>query len=199
MWGGTALSLCSFIFRLFVRVKYFNRTFADDVLVLIAWTFFLANAMVWQTQKSAMYARYALGAGLIKPTPEVLATQESFLHAELAPILLFYASLWSVKFSVLMFFRRLGHKVKGQKLWWWCVLGVTIATLATCVGDTKYHCLLGSLLHILSMPDLYPILGAILIRAGTCASPNVLHFQMTTLHYNCAADVITDVMSESLE
>ena len=110
-----------------------------------------------------MYAQYALSAGLVELTPYILATEVIFLRTEVATIFLFYACLWSIKILVLVFFRRLGQKVRGQRIWWWCVLGVTIATWATCIGDIQYPCLLGSLEHILSTAELLSVPEILLI------------------------------------
>ncbi|KAI9878023.1 MAG: hypothetical protein M1830_002143 [Pleopsidium flavum] len=178
LWGGTALSLCFLIFRIFVRIKCFRRVYTDDFLVLAAWLMLLASAVIWQSQQTPMYAQFALAAGQVIPTPEFLADEATFLHTEVATIFLFYTCLWSVKLSFLIFFHRLGQNVSGLKVWWWCVLGFTIATWATCIGDIQYRCLLGSLEYIFV----------------ECTGPGALSFQWSTLHYNCAVDVITDVM-----
>ena len=97
-----------------------------------------------------MYTQYSLSTGQIEPTPQVLAAERILLQTEVATIFLFYTSLWTVKISVIVYFHRLGQKVRGQKIWWWFVLGFTIATWATCIGDIQYSCLLDSLDYILS-------------------------------------------------
>lgn len=151
LWGGTAISLCFFIFRIVVRIKYFRRVYVDDFLVLGAWLMLLASAVIWQMQQDAMYTQFGLTAGLVLPTPEIIEAEKTFLRSQVAILFLFYSCLWSVKLGVLIFFRRLGQKVKGQKIWWWCVFGFTLATYATCIGDIQYRCLLGPLEFIFSM------------------------------------------------
>jgi hypothetical protein len=196
-WGGTAVSLIFFVFRICVRIKSFKRLYADDFLVLLAWLSLFGSAIVWQTQQTAMYHQYDLAAGKVSPTPEILEAEIVFLRTEVATIILFYVCLWCVKISFLIFFRRLGQNVRGLRVWWWVVLGFTIAFFATCIGDTQYSCLLRSLDWILSMQEL-PILfeNLMLTKAAECISKKAMDYQRSTLHYNCAADVISDFMSE---
>ena len=104
-----------------------------------------------------MYNQYPLSAGLLEPTPHIIAAEIIMLRTEVATFPLFYTCLWSVKISVLVFFHRLGQKVRGQRIWWWCVLGVTIATWATCIGDIQYPCLLRALEYIESTADLFSV------------------------------------------
>ena len=113
----------------------------------------LASAVIWQTQLDAAYTQFDLASGLAVPTPEVLEAEKTFLRFQVAILFLFYSSLWSVKLGVLIFFRRLGQKVRGQKIWWWVVLAFTLATYATCIGNIQYPCLLRSLEFIFSTYD----------------------------------------------
>lgn len=48
------------VFRIFVRVGSFKTLYVDDVLVIVAWALMLANSIVWQNQKNALYAQYDL-------------------------------------------------------------------------------------------------------------------------------------------
>ena len=153
LWGGTAISLCFLIFRFFVRFKSFHKIYADDYLVLAAWLMVLATAVLWQTQISAMYLNYGLANGVVLPTPEVIADLNTFYKSSLAIDVLFDSCLWSVKLSFLLFFRRLGDRVQGQRTWWWCVLWFTIATYFTCIGTVPYQCLARSVQFIFGMPN----------------------------------------------
>ena len=150
MWGGTALSLCFLSFRIFVRLRYFKRIYVDDILVLAAWMMLLASSVIWQTQQTHLYNQFMLSAGQIEPTAATLAAVQSLMRANLAVIILLLSCLWSVKVSVLVFFRRLGQPVRGQNIWWWFVTVFTIISWVTCIGVLQYRCLLGSAQYILS-------------------------------------------------
>ena len=151
MWAGTAISLCFLIFRIFVRLKAFPKVYLDDFLVSSAWLMMLASSIIWQTQQNHMYAQFELADGVVEATPKALAGERSFLNAEFAIEFLFLLTLWSVKFSFLVFFRRLDSKVKSQNVWWWCVMGFTCVTLVTVIGTFDYQCDLRSLGYISSM------------------------------------------------
>ena len=166
MWSGTAISLAFLVFRIFVRIKSFRRIYADDVLVLIAWLVFFASTVIWQSQQTAMYEQFALSKGTFIPTPAQLEAERTFLRSEVATIFMYYTVLWTVKLSFLVFFRRLGQKVRGQKIWWWCVTGFTIATWATCIGTIGYKCLLRSLDYIFGK-ETYPHTEAMILSGGS--------------------------------
>lgn len=147
LWSGIAKSLSFLAFRIFVRIKSFRRIYADDILVLTAWLMFFASAVVWQSQHSALYEQLALSSGTVIPTPEELAAIKTCFRAECAILIIYYTSLWIVKLSFLLFFRRLGSNVRGQKIWW-CVTGFTVATWATYIGTIDFKCFLRSLIDI---------------------------------------------------
>ena len=145
-WTCTSVALGFLVFRIFVRVKSFKRIYADDFFVMAAWIMILASSIIWQTQKDALYAQYELASGKATLTPQLVSQNQTLLRTQLSIIMMFYCSLWSVKLSFLLFFRRLqqGQNVKGQRIWWWCVMGFTIATWASCIGDIQYQCLVTS-------------------------------------------------------
>ena len=96
-------------------------------------------------------------------------------------LVFFYTSLWAIKTSFLLFFRRLGHNVTGQKVIWWCVFGFTVASYFVCIGDIQYTCLAAPLENIFDH----------------CSTNAALRFQRITLQFNCAIDVLTDFASKS--
>ncbi|KAL8934497.1 MAG: hypothetical protein Q9216_005882 [Gyalolechia sp. 2 TL-2023] len=176
-WTCTTVALAFLIFRLFVRLHSFKRLYADDYLVIAAWLMILATSITWQIQKDALYDQYNLAAGKTAITPQFASQQETLSRATLAIVTMFYCSLWSVKLSFLLFFRRLDQNVKGHRVWWWCVLTFTVATWASCIGDIQYQCLVKPFEWI----------------ARNCSSGYQLSFQWVTFSWNCAADVLSDV------
>ncbi|KAI4258269.1 MAG: hypothetical protein L6R42_005202 [Xanthoria sp. 1 TBL-2021] len=119
-----------------------------------------------------------VSAGLEMPGEDFAQAAGSYFKATLAIIVLFYSALWSIKISFLLFFRRLGNNVRGQRRIWWPVLGVTVATYFACIGSIQYACLVSSFEYL----------------AANCATPAATSFQQITLKLNCAWDVITDCL-----
>jgi len=145
LWAGTGLALCFLVFRIFVRVRVFRKLFADDFLVIGAWLIMLTNAIIWQTQYKIVYQLYAFFAAGAFPDVAFLTRFEVFLKFQSAILILLYTCLWAVKLSFLIFFRRLELKLSGFRVWWWIVLGITIASWVSCVGDNQYDCETGDI------------------------------------------------------
>lgn len=132
------------MFRLTVRIKVFRQLFADDYFVIAACAMSLANAILWQTQQTRLYDLIRLQFGKTLYTPSAEAYSLLFNKYVIAFNILFYSSLWAVKLSFLLFFRRLDKSVRRKRYWWWFVLVVTVGSWAGCVGDIQWDCTLGS-------------------------------------------------------
>lgn len=160
-------------------MKAFRRLYADDFLVLFSWLLLLATAIIWQCVSNDLYQMLAVNSGHLSPPPATFNTDsERYLKSSLPIIIFFYTGLWSVKLSFLLFFRRLGNKVRGQKLHWWIVTGFTLVTWCTCIGTIQYDCLV------------LPFTKIVL----SCSGLGAIKFQRITLKFNCAIDVFTDAM-----
>lgn len=145
MWAGVIFTIALLLFRIYVRVKTFRKLYYDDLLVVIAWLMFLSSAIIWQLNKNDLYRSLAVSTGHSYPPPiDYPQKTEKYLRASLVVLLFFYSSLWSIKISFLIFFRRLGQKVKGQRHLWWFALAITLFSYFVCIGTTDYKCLVSS-------------------------------------------------------
>ena len=124
-----------------------------------------------------------VSTGLETPRADFASVSESYSKSIVAVLILFYSSLWSIKISFLLFFRRLGQNVRHQEFLWWPVFGFTLATYFACIGATHYSCLVRSIEYI----------------ATECSKPSAISSQNVFLKLNCAWDVLTDFGSESIE
>ncbi|CAD6580171.1 MAG: hypothetical protein ASARMPRED_009375 [Alectoria sarmentosa] len=180
-WGVVAVSLCFISFRIGVRVRYFNRIWADDILMIVAWFMLCATATLYQTQSVNLYNQYPLLTGKIPPTQTNLARERTLLNVFVAEYYLFYTTLWMVKLSILLCFRRLfaeRRRAPWLKAWWRFVTGVTVSTWAACIGTLPYSCLLKSLPWILSK----------------CTKQDKINYSWINLQLSCATDITTEVM-----
>jgi hypothetical protein len=105
----------------------------------------LANSIIWQTQQKPLYNQFLLAGGKMIPTTDILSAEATLLKTEVATIFLFYTTLWTIKLSFLVFFRRLIQNFRGHIVWWWFMLAFTVTTWVTCIRDIQYSCLLNSL------------------------------------------------------
>ncbi|MCJ1241299.1 hypothetical protein MMC14_009303 [Varicellaria rhodocarpa] len=184
-WAVVAISLCFITFRIGVRIKYFRRIWADDMLIMAAWIMILVTACLHQIEGTNLYNQYPLVTGKLSPTPEHLAGERSLLRAELAEFFLFYTALWCVKLSILVFFRRVfgdRQQIPWLRTWWWAITGFTIASWAACIGTMPYSCLLKPLPYILAR----------------CAVQSGIDYVWINLRLSCATDIVTDVLILSL-
>ena len=92
-----------------------------------------------------LYELYAVRSGHQLPTSDFLERYPAFVKTIVPSTIPFYGCLWCVKLSFLIFFRRLGVKVTGQRVWWWVVLVLVVGSGVACVADIDYQCSLGSM------------------------------------------------------
>lgn len=146
---STWISFAFVVFRLIIRVRAFGNLQLDDFLVVAAWFMLLAAAIVWHYKIYFVYELYDVLAGKTPPV-SFLTDYKSFMPNIITWNVLFYSSLWSIKFSFLIFFRRLGSKVKSHIIWWWVVLGLAVIGYIVCVADIDWDCSLKSVAYITS-------------------------------------------------
>lgn len=129
-------------------------------MVFIACLFLMTNTLIWQTSKDDMYETIAVASGQLYPPPLDLPKRtQTYLQRSTAVIVLFYSGLWAIKLSFMLFFRRLQQNVRNQKIVWWTILSIVVATWLACLGTIDYHCLSGSFEYITSMYA-YPLQGS---------------------------------------
>ena len=166
--------------RIFARFKVFKRLYVDDALVIFALTLVLASAIIWQILAKKMYQFIMVNRGEELPPPNFITDAEDYLRATLAISLFYFSTLWAIKISFLIFFKRLIKNVRRQELMWWPILGFTVATYFACIGTIPYKCL-----------GTVPLQQAIV----TCTKDSTIKSHRISLLLKCAWDVITDFLS----
>ncbi|KAL9032458.1 MAG: hypothetical protein Q9180_006489, partial [Flavoplaca navasiana] len=178
VWGGFAVAIICCGLRCLARIRTFKKLLMDDYFVLLALSVVLASTITWQIFTRDMYFVLGVSAGLEMPDEDFSQVAGDYFKATLAVIILFYSALWCIKISFLLFFRRLGNNVRGQRRIWCPVFGVTVATYFACIGSIQYQCLVSSFEYL----------------AINCATSAAMSFQQITLKLNCAWDVVTDCL-----
>ena len=142
IWSGASVGLSFVVFRLYVRITRFRRLFVDDAFVVLSWLMLLSAAILSQISISAMYffIRVASGDLLVIAGPDFFEKGSMYLRYQTAIQLLFLSGLWSVKFAFLFFFRTLSNGLKRERILWWSVFAITLATYPTIVGIWPYRC-----------------------------------------------------------
>lgn len=123
----------------------------DDYLVLAAWLMLLVSAIIWQLKAHVLYLQYDVTSGKAKFDMDFIETYGTLLPQITTFSILFYTCLWSIKFSFLFFFRKLGMgtNVRAHTIWWWVVCGLTLVGWVACIADFDYKCSVSSTTYIL--------------------------------------------------
>ena len=114
-------------------------------MVVFAWLMLLGNAVLWQYEKTSLYALKELGSDQVPPDVDITSQVEQYIRLNIAFLVFFYTSLWSVKISFLILFRRSGQGVDRQMAIWWTVVGVAVAGYIFAIGSMNYRCYLSPL------------------------------------------------------
>ncbi|TID24074.1 putative agmatinase 1 [Venturia nashicola] len=97
-----------------------------------------------------------------------------FLKMQFAQTFIYWTCLWSVKASLLAFFKRLTTNLKGHVIAWWVIIAITA---------------LGYIVSVVS----YPVSCASFDPLG-CTSQRNATLALVSLRLSTAADILTDVL-----
>ena len=153
LWSIAAIAVVFVSFRVLARIKMFKRLYWDDFFVLLALIFQLVTGILWQTfAANDFYEVLNVFAtqfsGPRTPGPSFLAHGRRFFATTIVFVILFNSTLWAIKLSFLIFFKRLFNNVIRHKLFWWPVFGFTVASYLITFGVIDYRCLGRSTLYI---------------------------------------------------
>jgi hypothetical protein len=109
--------------------------------------------------------------------------------------LLAYASLWSIKISFVIFFRKFGEKLRNQRIAWYAVLVFCIASFAVCIGTVDYRCLTSSGMDMIGTFKAFSV-GLCNDILEICMEPRTTAFEFVTLSLTTALDILTDASSK---
>ncbi|OJD19057.1 hypothetical protein AJ78_00929 [Emergomyces pasteurianus Ep9510] len=153
----------------------------EDLFVVLSWLSFLAMTILYLIVLPRLYRLTAfLADGKIYDEfmDDALFIKKIFFTTTL----LLWVSLWSVKFSLLVLYRRLLSRLKTEIRLWWAVLIFTVLNLIGCIISNLTSCS--------SLSAWFSLTG--------CTSDSEVKAQLASLYYSFAVDVITDIMIMAL-
>ena len=131
--------------RLAIQGRVIRKFGWDDAYVVISWLLLLTTTSIYSREHDAAYLIAGILTGQIDPPPpdlpQIMIRQN---HIQWATAQLFHTGLWFIKFSFLALFARLGQKVRGQKILWWCALAVTLPSWVIVIAISGWQCFLTS-------------------------------------------------------
>ncbi|KAK8040134.1 hypothetical protein PG993_008545 [Apiospora rasikravindrae] len=181
-WVVTGISALFLIGRLTVRIVSASKLLLDDYLVIAAWLMLLTSAILWAVKGGVLYWMYDVQYGRRPSTPEFVPAYGTSMPLVFIWSTLFSACLWAVKFSFLVFFRRLGFKVNRKHFWWWFVFAVTACGGIVAIVDLDFSCTLTDIEYIMA----------------ECTKKKHVRFQDAGIYTNLAIDLVTDLLILSI-
>lgn len=177
MWAAFSLCVVAFSFRAYVRTVCFRRLYVDDWLMVSALVIALAANILCQLGLGYMYD---IADPDFIPGPDFLSNTRTGLRQFGSAMILSYIGIWVIKLNFLLFFYRLGSKIRSYLIAWWVVLALTMACGITELGIMQTKCMFGPIMYIMT----------------TCNLPSSMQDTYTRFKASCILDVVTDAMSE---
>ncbi|MCJ1310453.1 hypothetical protein MMC25_004117 [Agyrium rufum] len=155
--------------RFVVRVRTFNRLLVDDLILLFACLTLIASTSLTYID-------------LVNDIYEQDTLDQVFENEKLQAIdtVLFWATIFAVKFSFLAFFRGLINRMSDLTKWWWCVLLITIPSAGICMCVNFIAC---------------PYIGPGILN---CSDVTFFDKQLALLKATTVLDIATDVFIISI-
>ena len=80
-------------------------------------------AVLYTLAASTMVLLVDVKNGVVEPPPDFFERAHFYLQCQFAIIVMFWTTLWAVKFAILLFYKKLFNKLPTQMKLWWGVLG----------------------------------------------------------------------------
>lgn len=119
--------------RTTIKVSKFHKLFVDDVIFIAAAVLLLAGTIMTFLTLPYNQTEVNVGAGIEAPPADFMHQLDFDVKFQDAASLLLNASIYSVKFSFLFFFRLLLGRTGRLQAWWWFVFMFTIPCAGVCM------------------------------------------------------------------
>ncbi|KIW75663.1 hypothetical protein Z517_10405 [Fonsecaea pedrosoi CBS 271.37] len=166
-----------FLARALVRVRQPKRFQAEDVFLVLAYLFFLALTIMYIVVTPVMFRVTDASSGKIPVYPEILSDSLFMIKIFFANTMIFWFTLYSVKFAFLCLYRRLMTGIPMYMRLWWAAAGFCIVTLIGCVITDFTSC---HSMHAWFTP-------------GLCSEDRDVQAQIASLYFAYAVDVLSDL------
>lgn len=112
----------------------------EDCLVWLATVFYICFVSLY-IAVFPVYDRVSkVGAGELAPYPSIVHDSYFMLACLFSAQLLFWSTLWTIKLSLLFWFRRLIQGLPKYTLLWRCIAGFTLLSFVACVVTQFASC-----------------------------------------------------------
>ncbi|MCJ1283213.1 hypothetical protein MMC26_002541 [Xylographa opegraphella] len=167
--------------RMYIKVNKFHRLYSDDWFFLGAVCFLIAGTTMVFLTLPYNQTEVNVGAGVEAPPPDLTHQLDFDVKFQDSASLLLNASIFSVKFSFLLFFRRLLERTGKLQQYWWFAFIITIPCAVVCMCTEFIVC---------------PAFGDRIME--TCVSPTAIKRQVAILYTVVVLDIFTDLLVISI-
>lgn len=180
MWAGIALATIFTIIKTIIRLHISKKLFIDDALVYIALIVLIIMGVLYTLVNDTIFEIILVSTGKLPATPSFFLRMTFFLRIQFAIIVLFWTALWAVKFSFLVYYKKLFIGLPGnmQKAWW----AVSAFALCAYIG-----CWITQLTSCEPMSSYFN---------AQCTTPRDVYVSNLSLYYATSVDIICDLMSK---
>lgn len=172
----TTIAVIIGLLRLIIRFLKLSRFFTDDYLLLFAGVALVGTTVMVNLVLPYNQIEVDVGAGLIPPPPDIVHMLDYDVKYQAATVMLANATIFSVKFSFIFFFRQLSGHTGRLGVYSWCVFVFTIPCAVICACTEFIVC-----------PAFGERIMAVCVDSG-------LRRQIATLYVTVVLDIVSDVL-----
>ena len=132
IWTGVGLAVFFTLLRTAIRLHVFRRLYADDACVYFAVIVLLSTGVLTTLIVPIMFEFEYIVRGQKGVTAGFVQRVNYFLRLQFAIIVLFWTSIWAVKFSFLIWYRKLLAVPSDRLVLWWGVFTFTFLAYIGC-------------------------------------------------------------------
>lgn len=137
--SGIIMTVTVIIARVFIRLRKQGRLFADDYALFVGVAIYIAMAALYIADLPYLYTFLDYTSGKVELDAEVVDAYASMMRFNFAVTSFFWAVLWSVKASLLLFFRRIIKWTDWMRAWWIIAI-FTVLTFIGCIISEFTSC-----------------------------------------------------------
>ena len=138
IWTSTVTAVAFVILRTLIHFYVHRRLSIDLLLIFFAISTLISCAGLYTKVTPTMFELDALTS--FPTQPAELERDNLYLRCQFALIVLFWTTVWAVKFSILMFYKDLFNRMPKQKRLWWVVFGFVAASYLGCWATQLASC-----------------------------------------------------------
>jgi hypothetical protein len=127
------------LLRTYVRISRQGRLHADDYVFFAGVALYIAMAALYIADLPHLYAFLDYTSGEVEFQPELLGEYAAMMRINFSVTSFFWAVLWAVKASLLLFFRRIIKYTNWMRAWW-IIAAFTALTFVGCIISQALSC-----------------------------------------------------------